>query len=111
MKRVKRDNRAQMRYHVDPLGTRTFLQFIVEDKRYRFNLLDKSQGGIGMLVMNEETDVLNALRIGDKLNLECRTAEDRVEMNSFEIRHITPMRKGDFIGDHLVGLSLLPTSK
>lgn len=104
MENTGHERRTQIRT-VDLNDPEIFLQFTLKDKKFRFNLLDKSQDGMGMLVINEEADVLTELKIGKKLNMEYRTPQDSINLN-FTINHITPIRKGAFKGDHQVGLFL-----
>ena len=78
---------------MDPNDTGTFLQFSMSNKKYRFGLLDRSKEGIGMLVMNEDSDILNKLKIGDKLKTTFKSAYETSPMHLM-INHITPIRKG-----------------
>jgi hypothetical protein len=78
----------------------------MKQKNYRFGLLDKSKGGIGMLVLNEDSDILTRVKIGDKLKSTFKNAQETSVMDLM-ISHITPIRKGTYRGDYRVGLSLL----
>ena len=100
-----KDKRVQKRAYIEPYDTGTFLRFRMDGKEYRFNLLDTSPGGIGMLVPNMEVDVLKELKPGDQIEMEYGTCEASALIN-FEIRHITPIERGTFKGHYQVGLSL-----
>jgi hypothetical protein len=91
---------------VDPSDSGVFLQFTLEDKKYRFNLIDRGPEGMGMLVSNEEAEVLEQLKPGDILKTEYRAHEHRSSMR-LKIQHITPRRSGTYQGDYQVGLSLV----
>ncbi|MBW2608730.1 MAG: hypothetical protein JRC68_00080 [Deltaproteobacteria bacterium] len=107
MEYTGKEERDKARNYIEPYDTGTYLAFELNDKIYRFNLLDTSPGGMGMLVKKEESEVLNRLNIGDKIRVEYKTPEAGVLMD-FEIMHITQFRRGRFNGHHQVGLSLLP---
>jgi hypothetical protein len=98
-----REQRVQKRKAVDPSDTGTFLQFAVDGKKYRFTLIDKSANGMGMLVPNEEGEVLRHLEPGNKLKFQFQTPKTKIVLNS-EIRHVTALRRGIYKGDHKVGI-------
>jgi len=77
----------------------------MEGKEYRFNLLDTSLGGIGILVPNMEVKVLEELKTDDYIQMDYGTRDAGKHIN-FEIRHITPIKRGTFKGHYHVGLSL-----
>jgi c-di-GMP-binding flagellar brake protein YcgR len=99
------DKRSQKRAYIEPYDTGTFLEFRLDERQYRFNLLDTSPGGIGMLVPNMEVKVLKELKTGDQIEMEYGTYDARALIR-FEIRHITPIKRGTFKGHYQVGLSL-----
>ena len=100
------EKRTEKRSFVEPYDTGTFLEFRLEGKEYRFNLLDTSPDGMGMLVENGEMDVLNKLKPGNQTEMKYSSDRVSVFMN-FEIRHITPIKRGIFKGHYQIGLSLL----
>ena len=106
MEYEKGEKRTEKRSFIEPYDTGTFLEFTLEGKEYRFNLLDTSPGGMGMLVENGEMDVLNKLEPGNQIEMKYCNDTVSVFMN-FEIRHITPIKRGIFKSHYQIGLSLL----
>ena len=100
------ERRSEKRSYIEPYETGTFLEFTLEGKEYRFNLLDTSPGGMGMLVKNSEADVLKRLSVGDQIKMKYGRNSVIVPMK-FEIKHITTIKWGNFEGHYQVGLSLL----
>ena len=100
------EKRSKERRPLDPNDTGTFLQISMRKRKYRFGLLDRSKDGIGMLVINEDSDILDKLKIGDKLETTFKSAHESSAMDLM-ISHITPIRKGLNKGDHHVGLSMV----
>ena len=100
------EKRDPKRSYVEPYDTGIFLEFTLNDKKYRFNLLDTSPDGMGMLIMDEESDILKKLRIRDQIKMKYGKPNASVFM-TFEIRHITSIKRGPFKGHFQVGLSLL----
>lgn len=107
---MPRDRRRQDREFVEPYTTNTFLEFTLSGRAHRCPLLDLSPGGLGMLVLDHETEVLDHLRPGIRLNMAYTSPEATVTM-SFEIRHITEIRRGEFRGHFQVGLRLVPEAR
>jgi len=105
MDNAREDKRVEKRTYIEPYDSGTSLEFTLEGKKYRFNLLDTSPGGMGMLVPDGDGEVLKKLKIGHQIKMKYKTKVTSVFMD-FEIRHITPIDKGKFEGDHMVGLSL-----
>ncbi len=105
MEYLGKEKRDQKRAFIEPYDTGTFLEFMLDGKEYRFNLLDTSPGGIGMLVPNVEAEFLKELKPGDQIEMECGTPYASA-LISFEIRHITTIKMGTFKGHYQVGLSL-----
>ena len=106
MEYTGKEERDQARSYIEPYDTGTYLAFELEGEKYRFHLLDTSPGGRGMLVKNEEIEVLDRLNVGDKLKAEYNTPEAGVLID-FEIIHITRIKRGSFDGHYQVGLSHL----
>ena len=104
---VDKERRTKERDFIEPYDTGTFLEFTLEGKKYRFNLLDTSPGGMSMLVMNGDEGVLEKMKIGDKIKMKYSTSEASLSMD-FELRHITPIKRGTFKGHYQVGLCLIP---
>lgn len=75
---------------------------------YQFKIWNVSAKGICVLV-KEDSDLLNHLKVGDILNLKYYTADSSQpgELLETEIKHITKDEQGRFKGVYLVGLSIL----
>ncbi len=99
------ERRAWERACVDQDEDDTFLAFTLAGTSYRFRPLDTSSGGMGMLVTNDFEEILEKLKVGDKIEMTYCTPENDMRM-IFEIRHITQIRKGRYKGHYQVGLSL-----
>ena len=100
------DRRKPKRSYIEPYDTGSFLEFSLDGEEYRFNLLDTSPRGMGMLVTKTGTDVLEKISIHDRIEMKYRSLEASVFM-SFEVKHITPIERGPLRGHYQVGLSLL----
>ena len=75
---------------------------------YQFKIWNISTKGICVLV-KEDSDLLNHLKVGDILNLKYYTTDSSkpIEFLKTEIKHITRDEQGRFKGVYLVGLSIL----
>ena len=75
---------------------------------YQFRIWNISSKGICVLV-KEDSDLLNHLKVGDILNLKYYTTDSSkpIEFLKTEIKHITKDEQGRFKGVYLVGLSIL----
>ena len=104
---VDKERRSKKRNFVEPYDTGTFLEFTLEGIKYRFNLLDTSPGGVSMLVTDGDTGILEKIKIGDKIEMKYSTSEASLVMD-FELKHITPIKRGTFKGHYQVGLYLIP---
>jgi hypothetical protein len=110
MEFMPRDRRRKDREFVEPYTTNTFLEFTLSSRTHRCLLLDVSPGGLGMLVPDHETEVLQHLRPGARMSMAYTSPEATVTM-SFEIRHITEIKRGNLRGHFQVGLRLVPEVK
>jgi len=99
------ERRADERSGVDPNAEDFFLEVALDGTRYRFRPLDTSSGGMGMLVTDGYSEVLENLKVGDQLEMKYCTPEDDLLM-IFKVRHITQIVKGLFEGHYQVGLTL-----
>ena len=106
MEDAVKESRTQVRDFFEPYDTGTYLDFALDGKKYRFNLLDTSPEGMGMLVWEEDKGILKKLRVGNQIRVEYKTPEASMDME-LEIRHITRIERGKYKGHHQVGLSLL----
>jgi hypothetical protein len=86
------------------------VEFSVRDSAYvyQFKIWDISPKGICVLV-KEDSDLLNYLRVGEILDLKYYTADASkpTEYLKTEIKHITKDDTGRFKELYLVGLSIL----
>ena len=75
---------------------------------YQFKIWNISSKGMSVLV-KEDSDLLNHLRVGDLLKLKYYTTDSLtpVEFLKTKIRHISKDEGGRFKGLYLVGLSIL----
>ena len=110
MEPLPKDRRRQDRAFVEPYTTNTFLEFTLSGRAHRCLLLDVSPGGLGMLILQTEKEVLEHLRPGTRMSMAYTSPEATVPMN-FEIRHITEIERGNFRGHFQVGLCLVPEIK
>lgn len=103
---MKEDRRGPTRSYIEPYDAGIFIGFTLENRKYRFRLLDTSPGGIGMLVMRGEKEVLKKLTTGDRIRTNYGDLDTNILMN-FEIRHVTGIEGGAFEGHYQVGLCLV----
>lgn len=75
---------------------------------YQFKIWDISPKGICVLI-REDSDLLNQLKVGDILNLKYYTTDSSkpAEYLKTEIKHITKDDLGRYKGNYLVGLSVV----
>jgi hypothetical protein len=106
----KDDKRLHLRNYIEPYDTDTFLSFNLDGVSRRFNLLDTSPDGMGMLVPKDESHILGKLGEGEKIKMEYKTPQASMDMY-FEIRHISEIERGKFKGHHQVGLYMLPEER
>ncbi len=99
------ERRAHKRSDVEPGSEDTFLEFAWGGATYRFKPLDTSSGGMGMLVTDDDSEVLEKISVGDKIEMKYCTPEEDLFM-IFKVRHISRLKQGLFAGHYQVGLSL-----
>ncbi|MBW1923357.1 MAG: hypothetical protein JRF59_13285 [Deltaproteobacteria bacterium] len=75
---------------------------------YQFKLWNIASRSLCVMV-REDSDILERIRVGDILNMKYYTGEAScpVEQRATEIRHITKDEEGRFKGHYLVGLAIL----
>jgi hypothetical protein len=103
----KTDKRGQLRNYIEPYDTDTFLEFKLDGTSLRFSLLDTSPDGMGMLVPENDSHILERLGPGEKIKMEYKTPQASMDMY-FQIRHISQIERGKYKGHHQVGLYMLP---
>ena len=102
---VGQERRQQERTAIDSYNKSYFLEADFGGKQYRFNPLNTSTGGMGMIVSDQEAEFLRRVRPGDRIKMKYSTPESNVVMN-FELRYITRIKVGPFRGHYQVGLAL-----
>lgn len=99
------EKRSEKRTHFEPADTGHVLTTTLNGKDYEFKVLDKGLGGMGMLVMNSQTEVLKELRVGDQILMKYSNPKGSLFVN-IEIRHMTTIKTGAFKGHYKFGLSM-----
>ena len=99
------NKRSQERTYFEPSDTGHLLDAAIGNKEYQFKVLDIGQGGIGMLVKADQTEVLKRLNPGNQLAMKYTNPKGSMEIH-VEIRHITLIKNGPFEGDYSVGFSM-----
>ncbi len=107
---MRKERRDLDRAYVEPYTTNTFLEFSLSGRTVRCHLLDLSPGGLGMLVLQTEKEILLHLQPGATMSMAYTSPEATVPMN-FEIRHVTEIKQGSLRGHFQVGLSLVSGDK
>ncbi len=99
------EKRSEKRSYFEPSDTGNTLEAILNGKKYQFKILDTGLGGMGMLVMDEQAEVLKSLKLGAQMEMRYINPKASLSMN-FEIRHITIIKSGTHKGHYKVGLSM-----
>jgi c-di-GMP-binding flagellar brake protein YcgR len=99
------DRRREKRTKFEPYDPINFLDLSLKGKHYRFRILDTGAGGMGMLVEQGQTDVLQTLGVGSVIEMKYCSEQKALNMY-FTIRHVTPIVGGPFDGHYKVGLSM-----
>ena len=99
------EKRSEKRTHFEPSDTGHILEATLDGKDYQFKVLDKGLGGMAMLVMDSQTEVLKELRVGDQIPMKYSNPKGSLLVN-IEIRHITAIKTGSFEGHYKFGLSM-----
>ena len=105
MGHIGQEMRKHERAATDPYDRRYFLEADFGGKQYRFNPLNTSTGGMGMLVTDHEEEFLSRVHPGDRIKMKYSTPESNIVMD-FELRYITRIKVGPFRGHYQVGLAL-----
>ena len=75
-----------------------------EDRLYELNVFDCSQYGLGIIVPPEYFDLLQKIKVGDKLeNITFYSARARINING-TVRHMTKMEAGKYKGNYILGI-------
>lgn len=99
------EKRSEKRTRFEPSDTGHILEAKLKGKDYQFKVLDKGLGGMGMLVMDSQTEVLRELGVGDQIRMKYSNPKGSLMVN-IEIRHVTPITAGTFKGHYKFGLSM-----
>lgn len=105
MEDLRAEKRSEKRTHFEPSDTGHILEATLSGKKYHFKVLDKGLGGMGMLVMDSQTEVLKELRVGHQIPMKYSNPKGSLFVN-IEIRHITAIMTGSFKGHYKFGLSM-----
>ena len=97
------EKRLMKRKYIEPYDSGIFLILSLNGESHKFNLLDVSPGGIGMLVRDDQKGILKKLQIGSRLDMEYGTPYATIS-TKFEVIHITNIERGSFKGHYQVGL-------
>lgn len=99
------EKRSNKRTPLEPSDTGHILEATLGGKKFRFKVLDKGLGGMGMLVLDSQTEVLKELRVGDRIAMTYSNPKGSLLVD-IEIRHITVIGTGSFKGHYKFGLSM-----
>ena len=97
------EKRLMQRKYIEPYDSGIFLILSLNGESHKFTLLDVSPGGIGMLVRNDQKEILKKLQIGLQMDMEYGTPYATIP-TKFEVIHITEIARGAFKGHYQVGL-------
>jgi hypothetical protein len=99
------EKRMENRTKFDPYDRVNFLIMSLKGKHHRLKILDTGGGGMGMLVEQGQTDVLQTLGVGNVIEMKYCNEQKTLNM-FFTVRHVTPIVGGPFDGHFKVGLSM-----
>jgi hypothetical protein len=72
---------------------------------YELRVFDVSEKGVGLLVGQELSGLLERIEIGDRLELELYAPWTMVKVDG-TVRHMSRMREGEYSSYHLLGIEL-----
>lgn len=105
LKKSVPEKRSQERNPIEPTDTGHFLEAIIENRKYRFKVLNICRGGIGMLVTSSQAEVLKILKKGCVMEMDYINPKGCLGIK-VEIRHISMFKEGLYKGDYSVGFSM-----
>ena len=105
MEKIPEEKRVEKRRCLEPSDTGQILEAELNGRRYRFKILNICNGGIGMLVNEEQTHILKGMKKGAKLEMNYINPKGSLAI-LVEIRHITLLTAGPHKGGHIVGFSI-----
>ena len=82
-----------------------------KDKSYTLNVLDRSKGGLGLLVTQKDFDLLKVLNPGDKLQNMTLYSESLMISMDVIVKHKTRIEEGKYKGCYILGIELREGSK
>jgi hypothetical protein len=75
-----------------------------DDKQYKLNVFDSSKHGLCIIIPQEYFDLLQKIKVGDKLE-DITFYSDRARINvNGTVRHKTKINKGKFKDGYLIGI-------
>ncbi|MFH1154491.1 MAG: hypothetical protein V1793_11815 [Pseudomonadota bacterium] len=105
MVRLSKDQRSEQRTCFEPTDTGYRLESTIAGRAYTFNVLNVCRGGIGMLVREDQHEVLPLLVPGAEMRMDYINPKGRLTLTVL-IRHITRIDSGEYKGLHTVGFSM-----
>lgn len=99
------EKRSERRSCFGPAETEHWIEAEIRSRIYRFPVLNLCSGGIGMLVREDQSEVLDTLVPGAVLRMDHGTGQGRMTL-TVTVRHATPLDPDIPDGDHAVGFSL-----
>jgi hypothetical protein len=82
-----------------------------KDRSYTLNVLDRSKGGLGLLVTQKDFNLLKVLNPGDKLQNMTLYSESLMMRIDAIVKHKTRIEEGNYKGCHILGIELREGSK
>ncbi|MEA1966946.1 MAG: hypothetical protein U9N77_01815 [Thermodesulfobacteriota bacterium] len=105
MRKSIEEKRLEKRACFEPSEMGHIIEATLDGKEYSFKILNICHGGIGMLVMDNQAEVLNLLKCGDQLEMNYINPKGSMAIK-VEIRHISTIKAGAFKGHYSVGFSM-----
>ncbi len=103
------DNRNAIGTEREPLFVHAKLTIRIsgsQEKSYDLRVFDISENGVGILVSEEQSDLLERIGIGDRLKeVELYATWTMVRVDG-TVRHKSRVREGEYSGYHLLGIEL-----
>lgn len=97
--------RTSTRSLIEPSDTGHLLEAFIQGRKYQFKVLNICRGGIGMLVIKAQKEVLPLLKSGSIMDMDYINPKGVLGIK-VEFRHITPLISGPYKGGYCVGFSM-----
>lgn len=99
------DHRSEPRTCFEPRDTGYLLTATIAGQEYTFSVLNICHGGIGILVRENQRQVLASFIPGTRMRMDYINPKGSLTV-TVEIRHVTQVLSGDLKGLHTVGFSM-----